>query len=101
MRNALAHSPRGGEVEIEVTADPPGWRVLDRGPGAAPETRDALFDRFRRGQREGAGPGGSGIGLAIVKAVAEGHGGSVGVEDRPGGGAAFWMRLAAAPQHGL
>ena len=39
VRNALAHSPHGGEVEIEVTADPPGWRVLDRGPGAA--CRDA------------------------------------------------------------
>ena len=58
-----------------------------------------LFDRFRRGRR--AAPDGSGIGLAIVKAVAEGHGGSVGVDDRPGGGAAFWMRLADAPQHGL
>lgn len=99
VRNALAHSPRGGEVEIEVTADPPGWRVLDRGPGTARETRERLFDRFRRGQREG-GPG-SGIGLAIVKAVAEGHGGSVGVEDRPGGGSAFWIRLPSAPQQEL
>jgi signal transduction histidine kinase len=86
-------------VEIEVTADPPGWRVLDRGPGTARETRERLFDRFRRGQREG-GPG-SGIGLAIVKAVAEGHGGSVGVEDRPGGGSAFWIRLPSAPQQEL
>lgn len=101
VRNALAHSPRGGEVEIEVTAAPPGWRVLDRGPGTDPGTRDRLFDRFRRGQRAGAGPGGSGIGLAIVKAVAEGHGGTVGVEDRPGGGSVFWIRLPAAPQHDL
>jgi signal transduction histidine kinase len=102
VRNALAHSPRGSDVEIEVTADPPGWRVLDRGPGVAPETRATLFERFRRGQRKRAGPGGfesggSGIGLAIVKSVAEGHGGSVKIEDRAGGGAVFCFRLAAAP----
>lgn len=99
VRNALAHSPCGGEVEIEVTADPPGWRVLDRGPGPPAENRERLFERFRRGQREGAGASGSGIGLAIVKAVAEGHGGSVGLEERPGGGAVFWMQLAPGPRH--
>ncbi len=98
VRNALAHSPPGSEVEIEVSDAPPGWRVLDRGPGTPPALREALFERFRRGQREGAAPG-AGIGLAIVKAVAEGHGGSVGVEPRPGGGSIFWIRLPAAPQH--
>lgn len=98
VRNALAHSPPGSEVEIEVSDAPPGWRVLDRGPGTPPALREALFERFRRGQRGGAAPG-AGIGLAIVKAVAEGHGGSVGVEPRPGGGSIFWIRLPAAPQH--
>lgn len=101
VRNALAHAPKGSEIEIEVMADPPGWRVLDRGPGTPPELREALFERFRRGLRESAGPGGSGIGLAIVKAVAEGHGGGAGVEDRPGGGAVFTIWIPPPPPRGL
>ena len=93
VRNALAHSPEGSEVEIEVQADPPGWRVLDRGPGVPEAARDALFERFQRGAHgTDTGPG-AGIGLAIVQTVAEAHRGAVTIEDRPGGGAAFVIEL--------
>lgn len=93
VRNALAHTPEGTEVEIEVLADPPGWRVLDRGRGAPKASRDGLFERFQRGAQGADVPPGAGIGLAIVKTVADAHRGSVAIEDRPGGGAAFVIRL--------
>lgn len=87
VRNALKHSPAGSEVEIDVQEHPPGLRVLDRGPGVAPEDREAIFEPFHRGRRPSGD--GSGIGLTIVRAVAASHGADVRVEDRPGGGSIF------------
>ncbi|MDZ4095279.1 MAG: ATP-binding protein, partial [Paracoccaceae bacterium] len=100
LRNALVQTPEGSEVEIEVVADPPGWRVLDRGPGVPDALKALLFDRFQRGaaaRRPMAkdAPQGAGIGLAIVKSVVEAHGGRVLIEDRPGGGAVFVVLLPA------
>jgi signal transduction histidine kinase len=91
VRNALIHTPEGTEVEIVVDASPPGWRVLDRGPGVPDADKTKIFERFQRGVKN-TGEG-AGIGLAIVKTVVEAHGGSVRVEDRPGGGAAFSISL--------
>lgn len=89
IRNALQHSKPHSEVEIVVTANPPGWRVLDRGPGVPDALKTGLFERFNRGvHAHGAGTG-SGIGLAIVKSVAECHDASVIIEDRAGGGSIF------------
>jgi signal transduction histidine kinase len=93
VRNALAYSPKGSEVEIAVQADPPGWRVLDRGSGAPEAARTSLFERFQRGAHGANVPSGAGIGLAIVKTVVESHRGSVAIEDRAGGGAAFVIEL--------
>lgn len=87
VRNALAHAPAGSEVEIDVRDNPPVLRVLDRGPGVAAEDREAIFEPFHRGRRPSGD--GSGIGLAIVRAVAVAHGADVQVEDRPGGGSVF------------
>ncbi|NDW46786.1 HAMP domain-containing sensor histidine kinase [Ruegeria sp. PrR005] len=87
VRNALAHAPAGSEVEIDVRDNPPVLRVQDRGPGVAAEDRDAIFEPFHRGRRPSGD--GSGIGLAIVRAVAAAHGADVQVEDRPGGGSVF------------
>lgn len=86
VRNALAFTPEGGEVELDITAHPPQLRVMDRGPGIPETQRAALFERFHRGEvrHEGAG-----IGLAIVKSVAEAHGATVRIEYRPGGGSIF------------
>jgi signal transduction histidine kinase len=61
--------------------------VRDRGPGIDPDEQQHLFDRFTRGRsgdRDGAG-----LGLAIVRAIAEAHGGRVEVSSRRGGGATF------------
>nr|WP_246175877.1 HAMP domain-containing sensor histidine kinase [Roseovarius bejariae] len=95
VRNALAHSPEGTEIEIEVLASPPGWRVYDRGPGVPDDMKPVIFDRFERGKTN-AHEGGVGIGLSIVWAVMQAHGGHCRVEDRKGGGAVFTLELPEA-----
>jgi two-component system sensor histidine kinase MprB len=94
LDNAAKYSPPGGTVEIVVRDGE--IAVRDHGPGVAPEDRPFIFDRFRRGANADA-PG-SGLGLAIVRQVAEAHGGHVTVEDAPGGGALFRLRLPAVAQ---
>jgi two-component system OmpR family sensor kinase len=93
LRNALVHTPDGTPVEVGVERADGQVRVevRDHGPGL-PADRAALFDRFWRAER---GPGGAGLGLAIVAAVVEAHGGAVSAEDAPGGGARFVVRLPA------
>ncbi len=93
VENALIHTPEGTEVEIDVTVTPPGWRVLDRGPGVADDQKTALFDRFRRGTGKNVSADGAGLGLSIVKRTIDAHGGRVWIEDRIGGGAIFVIAL--------
>jgi len=93
VENALAHTAEGTTVEVKV--EPQGAvRVLDRGPGVAPAERDLVFRRFWR--RDRSKSGGAGLGLSIVWRIVEAHGGAVSVEGRPGGGAAFVVRLIKA-----
>jgi two-component system, OmpR family, sensor kinase len=97
IENALLHTPSGTPVTVAVRRED-GRAVLevsDRGPGVPPEIRDRVFERFTRGAGEGAPHGASGLGLAIVRAVAEGHGGTVELDDAVGGGARFRVSLPA------
>jgi signal transduction histidine kinase len=88
--NAIRHTPSGGSIEVDVSAD--GIvRVLDDGPGIPEAERDSIFRRFWRRDRTQAE--GRGLGLAIVARVAETHDGSVTVANRPEGGAVFTLRL--------
>ncbi len=92
VENALAHTAAGTTVEIAVTRDG-AIRVLDRGPGVPRDERKHIFKRFwRRDRRRG---GNAGLGLAIVTRIAEMHGATVEVDERPGGGAVFAIRFAA------
>jgi signal transduction histidine kinase len=78
LENAAVHGPPGGRVEISMKVAG-GWvevAVSDEGAGFPPGAEDAAFERFWRAA-EAAGRSGSGIGLAIVKATAERHGGAV------------------------
>jgi signal transduction histidine kinase len=100
LSNAVRHAPEGSA--IAVTARRHGARVrlavADRGPGLAPGQLDAVFERFYRVDpaRSRAG-GGSGIGLAIVRALAGAMGGTAWAEsDGPGRGATFFVELPAA-----
>ena len=72
--------------------------VRDHGPGLPEGSQASVFERFWRseGGRE-RGKAGAGLGLAIVAAIVEAHGGSVSAGNAPGGGATFVIDLPAAP----
>ena len=92
LDNAGKWSPAGGIVEVSVADGEVS--VRDHGPGIAPEDAPHVFDRFWRAPAARGMPG-SGLGLSIVKDVAEKHGGSVTLEPAAGGGARFRLRLVA------
>ncbi len=90
LDNAGKWSPSGGVVEVDVANGEVA--VRDHGPGVAPEDSPRVFDRFWRASTARHLPG-SGLGLSIVKEVAEAHGGSVTLEHPSDGGARFRLRL--------
>jgi signal transduction histidine kinase len=92
--NALRYAPAGSAVELRArrVRDGIALTVRDEGPGIAPEHLPHLFDRFYKAESSravrvppaAAGAGGSGLGLSIVKAIVERHGGGTSVRSRPG-----------------
>ena len=99
LRNALVHTPPGTPIEVSVThtADTARLEVRDHGPGLPTDHPEHLFERFWRaeGGRE-RGRGGAGLGLAIVAAIVDGHGGEVSAGNAPDGGARFVVTLPTA-----
>ncbi len=94
--NALAHAP--GDTPIEVNAGPgPQLSVRDHGPGIADEDKVHIFERFWRKDRRKTD--GAGLGLGIVQRLAQAHGGTITVENAPGGGALFRVAFAAPELH--
>jgi signal transduction histidine kinase len=91
--NAINHTPEGTLVEIDVAANGT-VRVLDDGPGIPENEREVIFRRFWR--RDRRRPGSAGLGLSIVSRIVEAHAGSITVENRAEGGAAFALRFAPA-----
>ncbi len=96
--NALGFAPVGSEVELELARFAGSVRltVADRGPGIPEEHLARVFDRFFTWRPAERGSKHSGLGLAIVRAVAEAHGGRAEVAAREGGGALFTVTLPAA-----
>ena len=99
--NAVSFSPPGGLVEIAAThvGDEIRIRIDDEGPGVPAEAREAIFNRFHSVRPEGESFGRhSGLGLAIARAIVEGHDGEIDVHDRDDApsGARFTIRLPAA-----
>ena len=93
--NALRHTPEGGVVSIEIRPAPFGADVVvsDTGPGVPVERLHSLFDRFSRLDSARHEPGGAGLGLAIVAAVAAAHAGTVCAVNRAAGGLSVVLTL--------
>jgi two-component system OmpR family sensor kinase len=96
LANALKYTPAGKDVSVIVRrlADSVEVDVADRGPGIPADLKRHMFEKFgsveakKGGERKGVG-----LGLYMVKLVAEGHAGAAQVMDRDGGGAVFRVRL--------
>jgi signal transduction histidine kinase len=99
VENAIAHSPEGEEVTVQVE-DKGSVSVIDRGPGVPADLKDRIFERFWRSRERRGSGGGAGLGLSIVSEIARAHGGRVSVADAPGGGACFVLSLPLAPAPG-
>jgi len=100
LSNAIIHGGPG-EVAVRgrIAGDPHNRsllvEVLDRGPGLGDEPTAELFSPFRPSAR--ARGAGSGLGLATVASAVRAHRGTFGAENRPGGGAQFWLSVPAEP----
>jgi len=97
IENAVKHTPPGTHIRAStlIERDDAVLVVEDDGPGIPRELEERVFERFVRSGRDGAR--GSGLGLSIVRAVAESHGGSVTLERGQGGGGRFVVRLPLEP----
>jgi signal transduction histidine kinase len=101
VANAVTYTPRDGQVTVEVGAsgEAATLTVTDTGIGLVPDDLERVFERFYRVHGVDRPPGGSGIGLAIARAVARAHGGDlVAASGGPGQGTTFTVRLPAATQ---
>jgi signal transduction histidine kinase len=87
LENAIRYTPQGGAVHViaQRLDGVARFVVSDSGPGFRPDLLSRAFEPFTRGDVETAGPTGAGLGLSIVRAVAEAHGGSVSAENGPSG----------------
>jgi two-component system sensor histidine kinase ResE len=98
VANALRHTPEGGQVALVAEKAGEGVRLIvrDTGPGIPEEHLPRIFDRFYKSDASRTDPyskTGSGLGLSIVKAIVERHGGTVSAANAPGGGAEFAITL--------
>ena len=100
VRNLLENARRysHGEITLELARidGQAEIRVDDRGPGVPADQRERIFEKFYRLPGASERSGGVGLGLALVRSIAERHGGSVRCEAREGGGARFVLRLPLA-----
>jgi signal transduction histidine kinase len=102
LSNAVKYSPRGGRVTVRARAVETGQIALeveDQGVGIAPEALPRLFERYVRiANPETATVRGLGLGLNLVRALVEAHGGRVEVESEPGRGSRFRLILPAGSE---
>jgi heavy metal sensor kinase len=96
--NAVKYTPAGGQIIVQARAQD-GEAVLvvqDTGPGVPPDEQPRIWERLYRGDQSRS-QSGLGLGLSLVRAIVEAHGGRAGVANAPGGGAIFELHLPLAP----
>jgi signal transduction histidine kinase len=96
VSNAIKYSPAGTQVTVSIRSDQGGVsiEVADHGPGIPASDLDRIFEKFYRVPRvEDADTPGTGLGLALVREVAELHGGAVTVASLPGAGSKFTIQV--------
>jgi signal transduction histidine kinase len=100
LTNAIKFTPVGGRVEVRIATagDMAVVEVQDSGDGIPPEDQKRLFDRlYRASSATKEHIPGTGLGLTIVKAITEAHGGSVGLESEVGAGSTFRLSFPLQP----
>jgi len=99
LSNAVKFTEAGSiRIEVEADADRLQLHVVDTGPGIPPELQDAIFERFRQGNdRVSYQHGGTGLGLALARALAERMGGTLTLQSTLGEGSRFTLTLPAVP----
>lgn len=98
LSNAIKFSPKNGTVTLAIVMRNQlmEFRIIDEGPGIPKEDVGLIFEKFRQSATaKQSSMKSTGLGLAIVKAIAEAHGGDVGVESEVGKGSTFWIRVPA------
>jgi two-component system OmpR family sensor kinase len=98
LGNVRSHTPPGTDAVVRIVAENGDivTTVTDTGPGMDDEQRGRVFERFYRGEASRTrveGGGGAGLGLAIVAAIVNAHGGTVSVDSAEGRGTTFTVRL--------
>jgi two-component system OmpR family sensor kinase len=96
LDNVRVHTPAGTPVHVKIDVDHDHLMlsVADQGPGLPPDAASRVFERFYRGDpTRSRGTGGAGLGLSIVSAIVEAHGGTVLCVSPEGAGATFQVRL--------
>jgi two-component system sensor histidine kinase KdpD len=91
IENARKYAPPDSEITIHADRD--SISISDRGPGIHPDDIDRVFDKFYRGRAESSSVEGTGMGLAIARAIVEEHGGAIDAFHRQGGGATITLNL--------
>ncbi len=101
IENAARYSPPEGDIHIDARDDPPvaSFSVRDHGLGIKTGERERIFDRYHRGSAGRRLSEGTGMGLAIAKAIVESHGGKIWAENDPDGGARFTILIPQNPNN--
>jgi two-component system sensor histidine kinase KdpD len=99
LENAARYAPAGTPIEVRAQGeeDAVGVEIADRGPGIPAGSEERIFEKFYRAA-DGERTVGTGLGLAVCRAIVTAHGGSIWAENRPGGGASFRFTLPCGGQ---